>query len=209
MAISLWDKFKKHVNDNIILYISISIVLLLGIVCGSLGVKMLENNEEQDLINLIDSFCTTFPSSEVQSGFLLKKCLIANFKILSLIWFLGLTVIGAPLILIVVGIKGFYLGFTAGFLIQEKGLLGILFTTLALMPQNIFNMPALMIAGVLAISFSFWLLKRHVREGRIQLWRHFISYTLCLSVLALLFTIGSFIEAYFTPMLIKLVIAYL
>lgn len=200
--------FINHLKDNLGLYITMSLFLLIGIFLGSLGVKGLGSEEEGELLEYLNYFFAGFADMQVEPLALLKQSLNANYKLLAMIWFLGLTVLGAPLIFLVIAIRGFYLGFTAGFLIQEKALLGILLTVLTLVPQNLFNLPALVAAAVLAASFSLWLVKGRNREPAKGLFQQFLLYTILLSCLAVLMLFGSLLEAYITPQLLRLVLEY-
>lgn len=209
MGKKFWRVISVHWKDNLLLYMVIILFLLLGIFAGALGAKTLSSKQEGELIEYLNRFAASFTSVEVEPGILVRQSLLTNLKLLGIVWFLGLTVLGAPLILLVIAAKGFYLGFTAGFLIQEKGMAGILLTALALLPQNIFNLPALVAAGVTAASFSFWLFKGRVKERNKKLSQQFLIYTLLLGSLAGFILLGSLLEAYLTPQLIKMVIMYI
>lgn len=198
----------NHLQDNLWLYIIMSLFLVMGILLGALGVKGLGSKEEGELLEYLNYFFAGFAEMQVEPMTLLKHSLSTNYKLLAMIWFLGLTVLGAPLILLVIAVRGFYLGFTAGFLIQEKALLGVLLTVLTLLPQNLFNLPALVAAAVLAASFSIWLVKGRNREPAKGLFRQFFLYTIFLSCLAVFVLFGSLLEAYLTPHLLKLVLEY-
>lgn len=198
----------NHVTDNLWLYFIMSFFLLLGIFLGSLGVIGLGAEEESELVAYLNYFFAGFSEIQVEPLALLKQSLTSNYKLLAVIWFLGLTVLGAPLVLLVIAVRGFYLGFTAGFLIQEKAVLGILLTALTLLPQNLFNIPALIVAAVLAASFSLWLAKGRIRTPSKGLLRQFFLYTVLLSCLAVLMFLGSLLEAYLTPHLLRLVLEY-
>ena len=58
----------------------------------------------------------------MQSAVIFKQSLINNSQFVILIWLLGITVIGVPLILLIVGIKGFIVGFSVSFLVEGMGL---------------------------------------------------------------------------------------
>lgn len=205
----LWKSLSKHLKDNLLLYAIMTFFLFVGIALGAMGVRTLEAKQEGELIEYLNSFINGFATVQIEPFLLIKQSAGSNLKILAAIWFLGLTVLGAPLIFIVLAAKGFSLGFTAGFIIQEKGLSGILLTIFSLLPQNIFNLPAFLAAGVIATTFSSWLFKGRFKNRNQYLIQHFLFYCFILSSLALFILAGSLIEAFVTPKLIKMIIAYL
>ena len=77
---------------------------------------------------------------------------------LGILWLLGLTVVGAPLVILLVGARGFILGFTVGFLVQEKTGQGLLLALVAVLPQNLFYVPGLL-GQILALYFTLSLFK--------------------------------------------------
>ena len=120
----------SHFRDNLILYFLVNIFLVLGILLGATSVKSLDPEQTVSLGDYLNNFVTAFPNLKIRPEVLTTASFASNVKLLLLIWFLGLTVLGVPIIFLAIAIKGFYLGFTAGFIIQERGLQGILFTAL-------------------------------------------------------------------------------
>jgi len=197
-----------HIRDNLTLYVLISMFMIIGILLGAMSVQSLDQEQVGFLGDYLNNFVSAFPNFNIKPEVLTTASFTTNIKLLLLIWFLGLTVVGVPIIFFAIAIKGFYLGFTAGFIIQEKGLRGILFTAIALLPQNILNIPALLIAAVLAASFSLWLLRGRLKNPAVKLSHLFMSYSLIFFILAALIICGSFLEGYLTPWLIQAALAY-
>ena len=199
--------FTNHLKHNLVLYTLICIFLIFGIVLGSVGAKSLDSNQTGSLGDYLNNFVSSFSKLQVEPEVLASASLVTNIKLLLLIWFLGLTIIGVPIIFLAIMLKGFYLGFTVGFLIQEKGIQGILFTAIALLPQNIFNLPALVVSGVIAASFSIWLLQGRFKNPNEKLSQQFFAYTLVFCSLGLVIACGSFLEGYLTPWLLRAALA--
>jgi stage II sporulation protein M len=207
MRKAIWRSLTNHFRDNLILYVLLSSFMVVGILLGSSSVKSLNSEQINSLGDYFNNFVSTFPTLQIQPEVLTTASFAANIKLLLLIWFLGLTVLGVPIIFLAITVKGFYLGFTAGFIIQEKGLRGILFTAITLLPQNFLIIPSLVIAGVVAASFSLWLLRGRFKNPYSKISQMFFSYTFVFCILGIVTTCGSFLEGYVTPWLIKAVIA--
>ena len=120
---------------------------------------------------------------------------------LGILWLLGLTVVGAPLVILLVGARGFILGFTVGFLVQEKAGQGLLLALVAVLPQNLFYVPGLLGAGTLALYFTLSLFKT---SRKTPVLTRILFYTLLYAALALLVLAGTWIEAYLVPGIMRL-----
>jgi len=99
---------------------------------------------------------------------------------------------------------GFVLGFTVGFLIKEQAVQGLLLALVAVLPQNLCYVPALIGAGSIAFYFSFSLLQGS-RDGPVL--SGVLVYSLLFVLVLLLILIGTWIEAYFVPGLIRLIVS--
>lgn len=204
--------FKKlwinHWRDNLWLYLLVLICLIIGVVLGAISVKLLTVEETRELGDYLSSFLVNLEVVDIEGLAVIRQALYSNFKTLFLIWFLGLTVLGAPLILILLGVEGFTLGFTAGFLIKEKGLQGILLALMALTPANIILIPTFITAGVVGITFSVWLVKGHQEIQRASVAQQFFAYSFSMVFFGILIMIGGLFEGYCSPSLMKLIVSY-
>jgi stage II sporulation protein M len=178
---------------------------ILGLIAGASALHTLSPAQLDELRKYLDSFLNNvgalaqngrFPALKAWGG-ILKEQLYS----LGLLWLLGLTVVGAPLVILLVGARGFILGFTVGFLVQEKAGQGLLLAMVAVLPQNLFYVPGLLGAGTLALYFTISLFKSAVDTP--VLTRIFI-YTLLFAALTLLVLAGTWIEAYLVPGIIRL-----
>jgi stage II sporulation protein M len=93
------------------------------------------------------------------------------------------------------------LGFTVGFLVQEKAGQGLLLALVAVLPQNLFYVPGLLGAGALALYFTMSLFKSS-RETPVFM--RILLYTLIFVALTLLVLAGTWVEAYLVPGIMRL-----
>ena len=102
---------KKGVKIN--LYFVILLIFLIGIVAGSITFRVfIEDASVREMIvekfNIVENHKLT--NSEI-----LKESLFRNIKILLIFWFVGISVVGAPLLVLLC----FYKGFTTAFVISS------------------------------------------------------------------------------------------
>ncbi|RBP45573.1 stage II sporulation protein M [Garciella nitratireducens] len=201
---NLLNVIQKHIRLNIIIYIITILALTIGIVMGTYTVKALSDSQKVELINYLEGFFQILESQKFDSYQLFFQTFINQLKLLIPIWILGATVIGMPIIILILGFRGFILGFTIGFIIDEFAFNGILFIILSILPHNLFYLPGLIGIGVMSISFSLFLLKSKLKKEKVynrkaQFW----TYTIVILMISIFLLLGSIIEGYITPIFMK------
>ncbi|ACV62879.1 stage II sporulation protein M [Desulfofarcimen acetoxidans DSM 771] len=194
-----YDSFFKM---NIPFYGIVFLVLCLGITLGSIAACNMQGEQSATIQQLLEYFIKQVGTINFSSIDLIKLSFFNDLLLIVVIYFLGLTVIGMPIMLALIFCRGFILGFTVSFLLKEKAYHGIILAFCSILPQNLLYLPALVAAGATSLSFAILLLKRNFGTG-IKLWPVFLSYNgLMLTILTLALG-SSLIEAYVTPFLTK------
>ncbi|MGZ4030844.1 MAG: stage II sporulation protein M, partial [Tumebacillaceae bacterium] len=127
----------------------------------------------------------------------------------------GLSIIGLPVIVLLIFVEGFKIGFTVGVIVSQFHGKGVLFALAAILPQNLISVPAMIVCGVAGISFSLMLVRSRfshapARGGTgTQLYRNFLSYTGLVSAVAVAMVLASFVEGYLSPVLMRAVVPHL
>lgn len=193
---------RGFVAKNYFLYLFLVLFLVMGIIFGTLGVKALT---PEQLANLNQFINTSFSSisKAVDYQVTVKHAVWRNLTTIFKVWFLGLTVIGLPLILVIIFTRGFVLGFTVAFFLQNMGLKGLGVILLTIIPQNIIHIPALIGAGASALGFSIFLLKGRNENKAIA--SYFFRYSIMMLILSLVMVFAGIIEGYITPIVSKIV----
>ncbi len=117
--------------------------------------------------------------------------------------------IGLPIIVFIVALRGFIVGFTVGFLINELGIKGFTFSMLTILPQNIFAIPGIIALAALSINFSIKMVTSKTKRGaKFSFLSELTRYSISTSILSLMIIAGSLVEAYVTPIFMKLLLGY-
>ncbi|HHW62175.1 MAG TPA: stage II sporulation protein M [Syntrophomonadaceae bacterium] len=201
----LHQRIGKHINEHRWHYVVITVVFVAGVLWGNYKVDGLNTQVKSHLDGLIDQYLLAGGKSKLTGQALVLQSFLNQAKSLCFIWFLGLTVIGIPLILGVILWKGFSLGFTIGFLIQERGSTGVVITLLSILPQNLVYIPIFFMWGVIGIKFSLFIVQEK-KETAVSLGTGVISYTVLLLLFLLLALCGALVEAYISPLFLSLVV---
>ncbi|MDI6618125.1 MAG: stage II sporulation protein M [Clostridiales bacterium] len=200
----------KHINANIGLYFLVFTFFAIGIATGAFSVKALDGTQRQSLIEYMQDFFQVLLKKDVDSYGVLGQSIKNNMLTGFLIWIFGISVVGIPLTLIIVAIRGFILGFTVSFLINSMGIKGVLFSALAILPQNLIIIPCIVAIGVVSISFSRMVIKNKItKKWTHNYWQKFFSYSMIIIIFLLVSIAGSLIEAYIVPVFAKVMSSYL
>ncbi|MGG1241439.1 stage II sporulation protein M [Bacillus cabrialesii] len=204
--ISYKDMFLGHVKDHLSLYIFVSVLFLMGVIFGAIIVNSMTISQKEDLYYYLSQFFGQLSDGKQASASdMFGQSIFHNAKYLGLMWILGISVIGMPIIFIMIFLKGIVVGFTVGFLVNQMGISGFFLSFVSVLPQNVLLIPAYLIMGTCAIAFSLKLIrqlfvKRSLHDAPIQ-W--FGRYAFVLLVILFLALISSLFEAYLSPVLME------
>lgn len=207
---NLKNFINEHINTNIWLYVISIICIFAGAILGIYSVKYMGSFEKTDLTSYISNFGSTLNSGALDYKNVFMQTLKNNLSIILGIWFLGLTMVGVPIILILDIFKGFTLGFSTCFMINQMGLKGLWISLLGILPQNLIYIPIVVIASVLAMEFSLTIFRdKNQKPGSNPIAMRITSYSFIFVIIVFFMFIGFFTEAYLTPNLVKFVITSL
>ncbi len=197
-------------KEHVTLYIFTIILFMMGVIFGSFVIYSLSPSQKQELISYISNFLFGIGKNGLQGTKLaFKQIFFDNLKYLGIIWFLGLSIIGMPLIFLVIFLKGFLIGFTISFFISQLHWQGFLLSLVTIVPQNLLIVPVLIIAGVSGTLFSLSLMKGRGKNKALSSQQTFTSYSMLILILGGIIFFASLYEAYITPYLMKLISTYL
>jgi stage II sporulation protein M len=176
--------------------------------CGIWGATGIKPQEAEHLNRYVGTILAQLEPDGTDFLTGLGKALENGGLIVAGIYLCGLTVIGIPLIAVLLFIRGFALGFTAGFFIAQKGWPGLLVSAAALLPQNLVLLPVLIVASALAVCFATILVRR-LFNPRLAQAIPFARYSLLMGLATLVAIGGGLIEVFITPQLLAAVMTLL
>lgn len=207
VAGGLSELIAEYFRRRLPLLLGVVSLFLVGIVFGALAVQTLSGPQREDLSTYLQNFYTTLPQelAVVNRQQIARQGMADNIlKTTGLMWLLGLTVIGAPFILGVIFLRGFVIGFTVGFIVEELIYRGVALAIASIFPHHILSVPAIILAGVATISFSTAAGKTLLGVSEDSIYNHFLTCSLLTLISAGLLGLAAFVEAYITPVFIRL-----
>ncbi|MED4070441.1 stage II sporulation protein M [Priestia endophytica] len=199
-----------HIQKHSSVYLFVTVLFFIGVVFGAVVVNSLNLGQKEDLFYYLDRFFGQVTKGEVaNSADILKQSFWHNIKYLGFIWILGISVIGLPVVLVLLFLKGIVIGFTVGFLVNQMGFHGFLLSFVSVFPQNLFLIPLFIVVSTLSLSFSLKLMKQFVRSGSETMVAAFIRYSTVILLILAVVTLSSTLEAYASPFLMKTALSFL
>ncbi|KYO65799.1 stage II sporulation protein M [Thermovenabulum gondwanense] len=203
------DVIIEYIKKNIGLYIILLLILVIGILSGSLTVNLLSSLQKEELTKYLSMFFVNINNMDLDSTNIFYSSLSNNLKILLIIFLSGLLIFGFPIVFIIIFLRGFMLGFTTGYFISEFGTKGVLLSIFAIVPQNILIITGILSIGVTTLYFDFSVLKSKRKYYRESYGNLIVGYIFSFLFFSLFLLFASLIEGYISPFLIRIIANYI
>ena len=201
------DKLKIKINKKI--FVFLFVLMLIGIIAGSLFVTILNNSDKELIINHLNEFIDNINNNKLDYLFALKNNLITNVSYVILIWLLGISVIGLPIIIIMFFTKCFILGFSVGSVLTTFKLKGILFSLVYVFPGQVISLLFLLLLMMYSMSFTFKMIYAIVKKKSLDFKLIMNKYFKILLLVLIVVVLMSLYDTYLMPRLIKLLIPFI
>ena len=190
-------KQKKNRISNVILEfiqtnsktcLILLIIFFIGVLLGVIFVNNCKETQENQIKSYIQNFVDGIRENyKISSTKLLWNAIMKNFITALVLWFLGLTLIGVPLIYLFIGYKGYCIGFTAASIIATLGgAKGTLFIASTMLLQNIIYIPIIIALATSSVKLYKKIMEDRRRENiKTQILKHTIFSAFMLVILIL------------------------
>lgn len=199
------DKLKSKIMINKKMFIFFSIITILAIISGSIYMMVLSKSDQSLVKEEMTLFFDNIKNSKLNYLDVIKNIGISNITFIIVIWLLGLSIVGLPVIVIMYFSKIFILGFSLASIIANYGLKGLLMALLYIFPHQLVNIVIYGILVIYSVSLSLKLLSTALKKKTLdfKLVMNKYLFILCLSVIVIIIT--SLMETFLMPNLIKIV----
>ena len=205
----IMDKLKFQVKIDKKLLIFLIVLLLIGIVFGSVFVSILNSNDKTLVNEHLNNFINSIENDKLDYFQALKSNLITNISFVIVIWLLGISIIGLPIILIMFFSKTFILGFSVGAILSVFKAKGLLFSLVYVFPGQVISLLLYLLLTMYAMSFSFKLIyvifKKKTLDFKIVMNKYFKIFLLVLTIVVLM----NLYDTYLMPKLLKMLIPFI
>ena len=197
----------EFIKNNIKEYIIITLIFLIGIFLGVMLVNNLDEVQKSEIISYVNTYIEAFKQSDSSGDItLLKNNIMDNIILTLIIWFIGSTIVGIPIVFGIIAFRGFCLGYTISSITAVFGITkGIAFTMISILLQNILFIPAIISLGVSALKAYKSIYSDKRKENiKLEIMRHTIFSTLILLFLIM----SAVVETGISTKLLRTLIKY-
>lgn len=183
-----------------------TIIFLVGVVLGSLFINFITNDDKKLLIEQVSTFFSNIKklTSDIFGFESFLSILFNNLLVLSIIFVLGISMIGIPIVIFILFFKGFMLGTTISTIILKYSIKGIVGAILYIFPVCILTICVYLFMCFYAIYVSKKFLRAFLKKDSLNFKQFLGKYLLSFIVSITLILLLSLLDAYLTPLLLKL-----
>ena len=192
---------KKYINNKNFIIFLLSF-LILSIIIGILFYLYMNNDDKTYINNNITSYFTIKKSYDYLN--LLKNSIINNIGNTTIIWLLGISIIGIPIIVFLFFSEAFSIGFSLSAIIGKYKLKGFIGIISYLFPSKILYILTLFLITYFALRFSIQIIRYLFFKKDLDLRSYFKKYFKQLIIITILAITCSILDVFITPFMIKL-----
>jgi len=190
---------KRYFQERLFLVALVAILFITGIVFGFLAAKILDKPAQNDLISFIDQ--GLHGETVLPNHLYIRQIMVSQIQTVFFLFFMGISVIGIPLALLLIFTRGFVIGFSVGFLLQNMGFKGVVLVITGILPQNLLIIPALFLMLIAIIDCAAALTKIRFTKYPISLGTELIRCSLITLLVLVVMILAGLIQGYLSPLI--------
>lgn len=199
------NKVKLDKNLSVFLFV----LLIVGLISGSVFASIL-NSSDKILVNEhLNSFLTSIEQNKLDYFATFKNNITQDLLNTIIIWLLGISIIGLPIIIIMYFCSSFILGFTVGCIISTFKFKGCLFALVYTFPFEIINILVLMLLVMYSMSFSFKMIYSVFKKKTIDFKLMINKYLIVLLISLVVNILACIYNSYLLPNIMKSLITFI
>ena len=196
------DVIFNDIKKDKSIYISLIIVLIISLLFGTFFIKILEDTDKKLVMAHINTYFDSIKNGNINYN--LYNNILNNNITLFIIWILGFSIIGLPLIISILFYKGFSLSFTAASIIYNFKFNGIFFSLIYIFPHLILNILFYFIMTYYSFKLCVNIIQSlFTKKSLKQVF--FKKYIVILIISIVFLTLSALYETYIIPYLIKII----
>jgi len=203
------DKLKRNIHINKNLFVFLLVIVIVGIVAGSIFSTIIDSNDKKMVLEYLNSFFANAKEGKLSYDTSVINTLVFTVGFALAMWLLGISIIGFFVVIFMLFMKAFILGFSISSIIASFGFKGILLALVYVFPHHIINILVFMLLTAYALIISFKLIKCITSKKPLDLKRIMHRYVIVLGVSVVLLIITSLYEVYIVPKLLSFIMGIL
>ncbi len=203
------DKLKRNIYINKNLFVFLLVIVIVGIVAGSIFSAIIDSGDKKLVLDYLNSFFDNAKEGKLNYDTSITNTLVFTVGFALLMWLLGVSIIGFFVVIFMLFMKAFILGFSVSSIITAFGFKGILLAFVYAFPHHIINILVFILLTAYALIISFKLIKCITSKKPLDLKHIMRRYVIVLGVSMVLLVLTSLYEVYIVPKLLNIVMSIL
>jgi len=201
------DKLKRNIHINKRLFVFLLVIVIIGLISGAIYMSIVDSSDKKLIFDYLGSFFTNIIDDKLDYNTSIINTLIFTIGLALIIWLLGISVIGFFIVIFILFMKSFILGFSISSIISCYGIKGLLLSLVYAFPHHIVNILVFMLISAYALMISFKLISGVVSKKQLNFKNFLNRYLVVLVVSIILLIITSFYEIFIVPKILNFVFA--
>lgn len=203
------DKYKKKLKINNNLFVFLLVLVIIGIITGAIFSSILDIGDKKMILKYLNDFFVNIKNDNISYNDSLLNTLLFTVGFAILIWILGLSVIGFFLVIFLLFLKSFILGFTVGSLVLNFKIKGIIIAFIYCFPHQVINLLIFMLICSYALIVSFKIIRCFNGKKDLDFKTIINKYLIVILFSIIILIITSLYENYLMPYFLKILFALL
>ena len=157
---------KEYFNVNKKMFLFFEILLLIGVLSGSIFSLTLNETDAVLVSEYLNNFIESISNNSYKDALL--NAVLSNSLILTIIFLLGFSVIGIPFVILIFFYKAFIIGFSFASIILNFKSKGILLSFFYIFPHHALNLLVLMVLIIYSVLISLNLIRAIISKTNIN-----------------------------------------
>ena len=182
------------------------VLVIVGIIAGSLFIIILNNSDKNLVIEYIESFIDNIKNNDFNYIETLKNTLIINYLVIFIISIIGFTYFLIPINILLLFYKSFIIGFSLSSFILTYKIKGLLLSIIYIFPHLIINILLFSLLIAFTLKLSLKMINYIIKKKEVNMRLYFNKYIYTSVFIIIIITITSLYESFVAPYLLKLIV---
>ena len=203
------DKLKNKTTSNKKIIVFLVGLFLIGLIAGSIFITIISKSDQALVREYIKEFVNKADKNKLNYLEALKNASLSNGLFIVIVWLLGFSIIGIPIVIFMYFSKAFILGFSLSSFILQYKFKGLLLALIYFFPHHVVNILAYTLILIYSLKISFILVNSIIKKKTISFKAIMNRYLIVFAVSIGMVIVASLYECFVVPFLIKNLIGFL
>lgn len=199
----LMDKLLNNIRFDKRYVLFCIILVILGIVTGSLFIVILNKVDKDLIIEYITSFIDSIKNNNFNYIDTLKNTCLINFSLIIIISIIGFTYFLIPINILILFYKAFIIGFSLASFILTYKIKGLIISIFYIFPHLIINILMLSLLVAFTIKLSLLMIKCIIQKKQVNMRLYFNKYLSIIAFFTVFLIITALYESFIAPLILK------